>query len=121
MTDRRIRLPRERDPVDAELDADGYPLDECLEEIKRWPIEDRDGWLAYVRALWNVDYGDERQEYANDGESRLVLTTGGWSGNEEIIGAMSDNTVLYMMTWISSRRGGRFEFQLREGDDDSMD
>ena len=43
-------------------------------------------------------------------QATLYISTGGWSGNEDLIGAMQNNAMLWIMTWVSSRRGGHYTF-----------
>lgn len=38
------------------------------------------------------------------------ISTGGWSGNEDIIEAMQDNQVFWSLHWLESRRGGHYKF-----------
>ena len=82
------------------FDADGYPTDETLNAIEEWPYTDFDGLLEYVREAWS----DIGRIWEADGD--IKLATGGWSGNESIIGAMQQNHVFWAMAWYSSTRGG---------------
>jgi len=80
---------------------------EMLEKIRTWQASDLDGLMAYVRRIWEyVDIG--YFEKSDDGIYRL--STGGWSDNEEIISVMQDNYVWWALHWLSSRRGGHYEF-----------
>lgn len=40
-----------------------------------------------------------------------TFVTGGWSGNEEIIGAMMENRPAWLELWYSTTRGGKYEFR----------
>lgn len=40
-------------------------------------------------------------------------STGGWSGNESIIGAMQKNRMVWNFLWEQSRRGGHYVFDKR--------
>ena len=40
------------------------------------------------------------------GHKWIKFATGGWSGNEEIIGAMRSNYGIWSLLWESSHRGG---------------
>ena len=83
-----------------------YPTEEELEKIRRWPGKDYHDWMAFIRSLWTyADCGYWKQE-----ENTYDISTGGWSGNEEIIAAMQDNFVLWSMYWCQSRRGGHYVF-----------
>jgi hypothetical protein len=60
--------------------------------------------VDYIKDVWS-DYG--KLEF--DGKT-LILCTGGWSGNEEIISALSQNSEFWMQYWSSSERGGKHTF-----------
>jgi len=65
-------------------DRDGYPTDEEIERLKAWPFDDVDGIVKFIETIWWCpDFGYSVKR------GRLRLATGGWSGNEEIIGALS--------------------------------
>ena len=88
---------------------DGYPEKHELDKIKNWDIiKDCKGLLDYIEDLWqwaDIKYFD--YEYP-----KLELHTGGWSGNESIIGALKENTLFWMCYWDMSRRGGHYYFDL---------
>ena len=93
------------------LDNYGYPTQECLEEIRDWPYGDYKGLLDKVHDIW---------KYAEDGYWRqdgykYYISTAGWSGNEEIIGALRSNTIFWGICWEQSRRGGHYIFDLYRG------
>lgn len=81
-----------------------YPTEEELERIRTWPATDHLGLMEYVESLW--EYPDF---FNRDGHNWLV-STGGWSGNEDIIDAMRENTIFWSLRWYSSRRGGHYQF-----------
>jgi len=72
------------------FDAGGYPTDETLQTIKGWSVLESGihGLLDFVRQAWR--YPDYFGDYAisGDGCVHLEISTGGWSGNEDIIGAL---------------------------------
>jgi hypothetical protein len=88
------------------MDADGYPTDDELQAIREWPSDDLAGLFDYVRSLWLYP---ERWTY--DGKW-LYVSTGGWSGHEELLGALRDNTLCWLLCWYSSTRGGHHVFDL---------
>lgn len=84
------------------LGDNGYPGERELERIRCWPMEDWPGLMAYVRARW---------VYADDGYwerrgSAYLLHTAGWSGNESLVQALSENVLFWSVCWVWSRRGG---------------
>ena len=87
-----------------------YPEDEELETIRKWDASDLRGLMDYVSKLWTYP------EHIEHEGNTYRLHTLGWSGNEEIIGAVQDNAVWWLMWWHSSERGGHYEFKsIREG------
>lgn len=86
------------------LDDSAYPSEEELERVASWNPGDAQGWLSYVMRIWR-----------HSGRAWIEgdiyhFSTGGWSGNEEIIAAMQKNVTAWAMNWYSSTRGGRYEF-----------
>ena len=89
------------------LDRDGYPTEEALNTIKTWNRGDRQ-LFEYIQDLWwPGEWG-----FTVDGDE-YRLATGGWSGNEDIIGAMQDNFMFWMRCWMESHRGGLYVFRVR--------
>lgn len=88
------------------MDSDGYPDDDEISTIQNWSHSDFSGLMEYIRKLWfYADFGYWRQ----CGE-RYLISTAGWSGNETLIDAMRSNTIFWGLCWVSSRRGGHYEF-----------
>lgn len=48
------------------------------------------------------------------GIRRYRISTGGWSGNEELLMALQANHMAWTWTWISSRVGGHYVFEVRK-------
>lgn len=98
-------------------DNAGYPTDDELARIQYFTGSKRE-WFNLIRAAWWMpDWGwTETEEMVgvlrDTPGTRLHISTGGWSGNESIISAMLSNDVLWMMTWVSTRRGGHYEFEI---------
>lgn len=91
------------------MDDDGYPSDEDLLKIEEWPYQDFPGLMKFVKSIWwHPDWG-----WTING-NKYNISTGGWSGNEDIIGALMRNKMFWLLCWVSSRRGGHFEFELRD-------
>ncbi len=87
------------------MDENGYPTDAEIQEIKDWPTERFPALMDYVRSLWKYsEWGFEREG------DQYFLSTGGWSGNEELITALGENCFFWVMCWQSSRRGGHYLF-----------
>jgi hypothetical protein len=88
------------------FDADGYPTEDTLQHVVDWPYTDFNGLLDYVRIAVE-GYGSMWEE-----KGAIKLATGGWSGNESIVGALQENRVFWAMCWESSHRGGLFAFRM---------
>jgi len=91
-----------------------YPTDDELELISNWTIKDIPGWFAYVQSLWALTdwkIEDAVNDISERTVTRYTITTGGWSGNEDLIGAMQRNWLMWNITWVQSRRGGHYIFE----------
>ena len=85
-----------------------YPSEAALTAIREWPLDDPAGWFAFIRSIWwSADWGWTTEEKAS--KTLHNVSTGGWSGNEEIIDAMRES-VLWGMTWRIHSVGGHYEF-----------
>ena len=104
------------------MDTDGYPTPEELESIRTWPsiykstghkahhglmefIEERWRWADAGYWTWTID--------TMKGIESFSISTGGWSGNEDIIQAMERNIMFWATCWQSSKRGGHYEFEVK--------
>lgn len=107
------------------FDRDGYPTDETLDAITKWPTSDLTGLFEFLTAAWSPngrisnELDEHEREVANlPGDNTIVrLVTGGWSGNESLLAALEQNTVAYWMTWRLSARGGLHIFEVRRWPD----
>jgi hypothetical protein len=106
------------------LDDDEYPTDAALDVIQLWHWDDIKGWFKFIESIWSHGYGRWTEceggldQYTNrlldDTTIRYHVSTGGWSGNEDIIRAMQNNkSMLWTLNWVQSRRGGHHIFELR--------
>ena len=82
-----------------------YPTEEDIKKIQEWPAEDFHGLMAFVKSLWAFDSWGWSQE-----GDLYRISTGGWSGNEDIIGALKENTIFWLFYWQQSARGGHYIF-----------
>lgn len=95
------------------FDEDGYPTDETLKVIREW--SHKDGYInlmLYVHEAWHWDDYFSREQKGEILE--CCAHTGGWSGNESIIGALEDNRLFWVMCWLESRRGGHYVFEVKD-------
>ena len=88
------------------MDENGYPTEEELFGISDYRVthENLHEFMDYVKPLWHWQNMFQRRVFG------YVLITGGWSGNEDIIRAMKQNTFFWMLYWQSSTRGGTHVF-----------
>ncbi len=98
-------------------DEHGYPTEEALGLIKEWDSNDQPGMMAFVKQCWWMpEWGwdeDDGKNFLNKDIRIFNISTGGWSGNEDLIGAMQENMIFWMMSWYSSRVGGHYVFKVR--------
>lgn len=88
------------------MDTAGYPDDQELARIQAWPHDDFRGLMEFVHSLWhNTEWGWTQGRYTS-----YHLSTGGWSGNESLIGALQLNTMFWLTCWEKSSKGGHYEF-----------
>jgi hypothetical protein len=85
-----------------------YPSKADLTTIHKWPIlQDPWGLLDHLIECW-TSYGN----IIVNGR-KVIMTTGGWSGNESLIYALQE-TMWWQLYWQKSERGGLHEFRLPE-------
>lgn len=95
-------------------DSGEYPSEETLEFIRNFDCGKYTClYLAEFleQVWWAADWG-----YTMKGKhkKKLYLSTGGWSGNEDIIDALQSNHVFWSMCWLETRRGGHYTFEIKE-------
>jgi len=103
------------------MDEHGYPDEMELGQIETWDFEKKSiqDFLVEVERLWHwPDWGFDlkkkgHKDFFGDPVWKLRLHTGGWSGNELVIEAMEKNFIFWTMTWVSSTRGGHYEFEIK--------
>jgi hypothetical protein len=92
-----------------ELDEDGYPEEFGLILIEHWDSSDFLGLIDFITPAFE-QYGG-LHFFAK--RTQVTVSTGGWSGCEDVLHSMRTNTVWWMMYWHSSYRGGKFVFESR--------
>lgn len=103
------------------FDSAGYPTDDTLEEIENWEIktaQDAIDLMEYVGQAWYYPHywRVERGWFNAQGKKEVhyIFSTGGWSGNESLVGAMEQNLMLNILGPWSWQRGGHYEYRLAE-------
>jgi hypothetical protein len=92
--------------------GEDYPLEVELKAIRDWnKYKDLKGWMDAIKAIWHWP-----EFVAQKDKECYELHTGGWSGNEDIIGAMKENQMMWVLYWKQSTRGGHYIFEpIRKG------
>ena len=91
-----------------------YPTLEDLRKIHEFEGT-RKKWLSifvlYAEyAEWGFRIRNGRDSL-NKACVKVEISTGGWSGNEDIISEL-EGTFFWFIYWWSSRRGGHYEFRI---------
>lgn len=97
-----------------------YPSDETLQAIRNWPASQINACLEFARAAWHWENWateelrphEREMVHAEEGQRFLRLATGGWSGNEEIVGALNDN-MWARHQWCLSASGGLHIYEFK--------
>lgn len=99
------------------MDNEGYPTEEYLEFIKNYtyevlPIEQMVDLICnnWQHGSWGYHIGRKYK-----GFRKFELHTGGWSGNEEIINAITSNIWLteFNLKYYMWRTGGHYYFKIK--------
>jgi len=96
---------------------DRYPEESELKEIAEWDYHDFAGLMKYVEDLWKYD--GEYFQVIPGKKTLYKISTGGWSGNEDIIGALMNNAMFWAMCWKSSEYGGHYQFEVKQLDEET--
>ena len=105
------------------LDDDGYPTQYALDLIWFWHFSDPRGWFDFIQGIWYYREWGWKEAQAIDeifkekNITAIYVSTAGWSGNESIIKSMQKSEMLWYMTWVQSRRGGHYIFEIKDGDE----
>lgn len=70
-------------------------------ESKNGGPRDLPGLFTYIEQRWA-----HKQWGWHALDNLLSISTGGWSGNEDLVFALQDNRPAWAITWRQSRRGG---------------
>ena len=93
-----------------------YPQKHELKKIEQWDYKDFEGLMEYVEELWS--YPQYWKQTKNSfGHNEYHISTGGWSGNEDLITALQGNAMFWACCWESSKRGGHYVFEIRKAKD----
>ena len=108
-------MPDVEKDVPEMFDADGYPTGEWLDYMRT--LTGTTGHLVNLLTDAMRAYGGVRVEPMSDDFGRPIrevyMATGGWSGNEEIVGHLQ-RSFFWFAYWYQSRRGGGYWFRVPE-------
>jgi len=95
---------------------DNYHEEKDLKMIKDWDIHDPRGLVEFLEEIWwTPEFGFHisrgRSSPFQEWVMRINLSTGGWSGNEEIISTLRE-TMFWVLYWHTHRRGGHYTFEI---------
>ena len=100
-----------------EYDDDGYPEDECLEALKAAPLDFPRAarFIVDVLGVGNphsmASVCDARDGFTEAPVKNVTFSTGGWSGNEDLIGIATSRFDVshFLHQWNA---GGHYQFQV---------
>lgn len=97
-------------------DGDGYPTEYGLDRLRTFQGTPRQ-FVAFVESMW-WPQGQPMSSWTEIGPTlggkyiyHWYIATGGWSGNEEIIGEI-EKCMFWFMYWQQSTRGGAYSFHI---------
>jgi hypothetical protein len=108
--------------IKPEFDENGeYPTQETLDYIRNWevPIGEEKDWLLFCIEAMNPDYSSYVER-----DGIYLISTGGWSGNEDVFRAMISNpTGVWGRSFLCHLEGGHFVLtvSLKAGNIDYQD
>lgn len=105
------------------VDDDGYPTEDALDLIEKWHWIDGKGWFKFIEEIWYFKSWGWKEceaidEITNKKTWCYYISTAGWSGNESLTRSMERNSMMWYLTWVQSRRGGHYIFELKDIQDE---
>jgi len=100
---------------DNRTDGEGYPTEEFLQWIREYDTVENYAltFLEIILDEWyHGDYGWKIQRKYK-GERKVFVSTLGWSGNEDMMDALHDNTFFWMLHYFSHQTGGHYVFRFK--------
>lgn len=96
------------------FDRDGYPTEELLYYIQTLSPTTNDPFeiMEYINEIWHWD-NMGKWRFRNSREGCFEISTGGWSGNEDIITALRES-MFWTCYWHQSRAGGHYWFHIKK-------
>ena len=90
------------------LGDNGYPSEAELEVIRTWSgtVQELVDFITPRMRGGFVKIEDAPAHWGDGLVKKLSLVSGGWSGAESVMGALSHQTVFHLRFWELSQRGG---------------
>lgn len=90
-----------------------YPTDKELTKVRKWAFDAPGSFETFMDYVKSIGKYWPRETFGWTREGRVFhVSTGGWSGNEDILDAMGKNWTFWVVCWQEHRRGGHYIFQL---------
>lgn len=90
-----------------------YPMDDEVEKVRKWAFDSPGSFEAFMKYVKSIGHWWPQDVFGWTQDGRVFhVSTGGWSGNEEILGAMQENWTFWAVCWHEHRRGGHYIFEL---------
>lgn len=99
------------------MDAEGYPEESELDLIKNWDYKEVFSLLDFVQERWT--YSDcfrkkwTKHRYSGSQLLQVEMITGGWSGNESLVNALLENTMIRHFCYVEWKTGGYHKFEIK--------
>ena len=91
------------------VDDDGYPTEEMLDKIAKWD-DNFNELMRFIEPHWKY----AKDGYWTESQAQYNISTAGWSGNEDIVRALRENSIFWSLCLIQSKRGGHYIFEVKE-------
>lgn len=91
---------------------EGYPTTACLRKIKKLNRDEAREFVLSLLDTEDLSYARIWKEINDDDEILVNFATCGWSGNEDIIGAMLENIHIRLFMYYAWKTGGLHTFRI---------
>ena len=90
-----------------------YPTEDEVLHVKNWVFTKENSYEKFMQFVKSIGQYWPHESFGWKQRGRTYwVSTGGWSGNEEIIDAMQENFMFWAVCWEQSNKGGHFIFKL---------
>lgn len=103
---------------DIELDDHGYPEEACLSALRNEPGNFRKAALFIIEDLGggklpyaSASVSEVKEGFTGKPVKKVLFSTGGWSGNEDLMGVLMDrfDVCHFLRQWNA---GGHYQFEI---------